>query len=114
MIMKTTRDIFIEVITHLTEPQLTHKQVTITPEEGGIISHDESLYFVLFDNYNKRIAHIAFRGNHWAIGRCNHEYLRLQCHHIRLGEMEYFANPITKEQFEDQDKIALIVEVPVL
>ena len=32
MIMKTTRDIFIEVITHLTEPQLTHKQITITPE----------------------------------------------------------------------------------
>lgn len=112
--MKTTRDIFIEVITHLTEPQLTHKQITITPEEDGIISHDESLYFVLFDNYNKRIAHIAFRGNHWAIGRCHHEYLRLQCHHIRLGEMEYFVNPITKEQFEDQEKVSLIVEVPVL
>ena len=35
--MKTTRDIFIEVITHLTEPQLTHKQITITPEEGVAI-----------------------------------------------------------------------------
>ena len=112
--MRTIREIFIEVITHLTEPQITHKHITITPTKGGVVFHQEAIYFALFDNYNKRIAHIAFRGNHWAIGRCNHEYLRLQCHHIRLGEMEYFVNPITKEQFEDQDKIALIVEVPVL
>ena len=112
--MRTIREIFIEVITHLTEPQITHKHITITPTKGGVVFHKESLYFAIFDNYHKRIAQVVFKGDYWAIGRCHNEFLRLRCNHIQLGEMEYFVNPITKAQFEDQEKISLIVEVPVL
>ena len=112
--MRTTKDIFLEVITLLTEPQLIHKCIIITPAEGGTINHKESLYFAIFDNYHKRIAQVVFKGDHWAIGRCHNDFLRLRCNHIQLGEMEYFVNPLTKAQFEDQEKVSLIVEVPVL